>query len=284
MVYAAGGAMRGVFGAGALHALAEMGARDHLLALYGISAGAFNIAHFALGSTTRAMEWYLHYVPKHGIVNGMTPGSLLRGEDVINMPEAERVLDAEHLIDAEKLQGCAVPVSFGVVEREGLRFRWLDARRIDAVQLLLASSTIFPFVREPVVIDGVPCIDGGFLESVCYTRLRREYPEAKLMIVLNNHEDESMVRRMAAGVLRFVDERLAKVYLESVDRAKEELREAKADSRALVLSPDDQFPVHLATTDTAALAHGFWLGYRSVLTQRDRVSQFLGLPAVFSPT
>jgi hypothetical protein len=42
-----------------------------------------------------------------------------------------------------------------------------------------------------------------------------------------------------------------------------------------VLRPDERFPVHFATTDSAVLAHGFWLGYRAVLTQRERLQRFL---------
>ena len=64
VVYASGGGMRGIFGAGALHALAEMGVREHTRAVYGISAGALNAAHFALGSTMRAMEWYSYHVTR----------------------------------------------------------------------------------------------------------------------------------------------------------------------------------------------------------------------------
>jgi predicted patatin/cPLA2 family phospholipase len=276
VVYAAGGGMRGIFGAGALHALAEMGARDRAVALYGISAGAFNIAHFALGSTTRAMEWYLHHVPERGILARATPVALIRGEDVIDVPEAVRVIETERLIDAEALARSPVPVFFGVVEHDRLAFRWVDARRPDAVRVLLASSTIFPFVHEPVVIDGVPCIDGGYREAVCHTRLRREHPDARLLLVLNDHEDESILRRMAVGaVLRLRDERLAEVWLETIDRTPAELAEAMAAPRTLVLKPDEDFPVHFATTNVAVLAHGFWLGYRAVLKDRDRIQRFL---------
>lgn len=276
VVYAAGGGMRGIFGAGALHALAELGARDRALALYGISAGAFNIAHFALGTTTRAMEWYLHHVPERGILARATPVALLRGEDVIDVPEAVRVLEAERLIDAEALVRSPAPVFFGVVEREGLAFRWIDARRPDAIRVLLASSTIFPFVREPVVIDGMPCIDGGYREAVCHARLRREHPEARLLLVLNDHEDESILRRAALGALiRLRDERLAQVWLDTIDRTPAELAEALAAPRTLVLKPDEDFPVHFATTNAAVLAYGFWLGYRAVLRDRDRILEFL---------
>ena len=276
VVYAAGGGMRAVFGAGALHALAEMGARDHLLALYGISAGAFNIAHFALGSTTRAMEWYLHHVPEHGIVGRATPVAVLRGEDAIDLPEAGRVLETEHLIDSEALGRCPVPVSFGVVERERLGFHWLDARRPDAIRVLLASSTIFPFVREAIVIDGVAYIDGGYRETVCHTRLRREHPAARQLLVLNDSEHESIIRRVVVrAVLRLRDERLAEVWLDTLDRMPAELGEALLAPRTLVLTPEHGFPVHFGTTDPAVLAHGFWLGYRAVLTQRDRLAQFL---------
>jgi predicted patatin/cPLA2 family phospholipase len=276
VVYAAGGGMRGIFGAGALHALAELGARDRALALYGISAGAFNVAHFALGSTTRTLEWYLHDVPEHGILAHFAAVSLLRGEDVIDVPEAARVLRAERLVDAEALGRCPVPIWFGVVERDGLEFRWLDARRPDAVRVLLASSTIFPFVHQAVVIDGVPWIDGGYRESVCYERLRRRHADAKLVLVLNDNEHESIVRRLAVGaMLRLRDPRLAAVWLDTIDHASEELDAALSAPRTLVLRPDHAFPVHFATTEMGVLARGFELGYQAVLRQRERVLRFL---------
>lgn len=276
VVYAAGGGMRGVFGAGALHALAALGLRERALALYGISAGAFNIAHFALGSTTRAMEWYLHHVPEHRIMARATPVAVLRGEDVVDVPEAVRVLETERLVDAESLVRLDVPVRFGVVDHNRLEFAWLDARRPDAVRVLLASSTIFPFVRRPVVIDGVPYIDGGYREGVCYRRLRRDHPEARLVIVLNDNEDESMVRRVAVStVLRMRDERLAAVWQQTIDRAAEELAEALASPRTLVVRPGADFPVQFATTNVAVLSYGFWLGYRAVLRERERLGRFL---------
>jgi predicted patatin/cPLA2 family phospholipase len=276
VVYAAGGGMRGVFGAGVLHALAELGARDHVLALYGISAGALNIAHFALGSTTEAREWYLREVPEHGLISRAAPVALLRGEDLIDLPEAERVLETEHLIDAEGLTRCPVPISFGVVERETLAFRWLDARRPDAIHVLLASSTIFPFVHETVVVDGVPYIDGGYGEAVGFRRLRRRHPEAALLLVLNDNEHESIVRRTAVGVLlRLRDERLAAAWLDTIEQAPAELTEALASPHTLVFRPHDPFPVHFSTTQFAVLAHGFQLGYRAVLDQRDRLLRLL---------
>jgi predicted acylesterase/phospholipase RssA len=268
--------MRGVFGAGALHALSEMGVRDRVVAFYGVSAGAFNIAHFALGSTTRAMEWYLYQVPEHHILDHATPLSLLRGEDVVDVPEAVRVLATEHLIDTEKLICFSLPVCFGVVDRAALSFRWLDARRPDAIRVLLASSTIFPFVHDAVVIDGAPCIDGGYREAVGYRRLRREHPEAELLLVLNGNDDESILQRMAvAAVLRRHDNRLAQAWMETGAAEPGELDDALADPHAVVFKPEDGFPVRFATTDPAPLAYGYWLGYRSVLLQRDRVAPLL---------
>jgi len=276
VIYAAGGGMRGIFGAGALHALAEMGVRDEVCAVYGLSAGAFNGALLAQGTTMRAMEWYLHHVPARGILARATPVSLLRGEDMVDIAEAERVLAAERLVDGDALSRCASPVRFGAVERDSLEFRWLDARRTDAVRVLLASSTIFPFVHEGVSIDGVTYIDGGYREGICYRRLRREHPDARLLLVLNDSDQESVVRRAAVGaVLRLRDERLAQAWVDTFDRTQGELAEALAAPHTLVIKPDDGFPVHLTTTDPAVLAHGFWLGYRAVLTQRDRIQQFL---------
>lgn len=276
VIYAAGGGMRGIFGVGVFQALSGMAVHERARAIYGISAGALNAAHFALGSAAQAMEWYLQYVPEHGILAHATAVALIRGEDCIDMPEAARVLETKHLIDGEALARCPIPISFGVVEREELGFRWIDARRADAIRVLLASSSIFPFVRDGVVVDGVSYIDGGYRESVCHARLRREHPDAKLLLVLNDNERESVVRRMVVGaVLRLRDERLAAVWLDTLDRGPAELEEALGDPDTLVLRPDDSFPVQFTTTDPAVLAHGFWLGYRAVLTQRDRVMRFV---------
>jgi len=201
--------------------------------------------------------------------------ALLRGEDMVDVTEAERVLAAERLVDGEALSRCAVPVRFGAVDRDSLEFHWLDARRLDAIRVLLASSTIFPFVHEGVVIDGVTYIDGGYREGICYARLRREHPDARLMLVLNDSEQESVVRRAAAGaVIRLRDERLAEAWLDTFDRSQANSRR-RCRARTLVLRPDEGFPVHLATIDPAVLAHGFWLGYRAVLTQRERLRAFL---------
>jgi predicted patatin/cPLA2 family phospholipase len=279
VVYAAGGGMRGVFGAGVLQALAELGVRDHVQAFYGISAGAFNVAHFALGSTMRAMQWYLRDVPDHGIVARSAPMALLRGDDLVDLPEAERVLETEHFVDAEGLAQSVVPVSFGVVERDTLTFRWLDARRPDALQVLLASSTIFPFVHETVVVDGVPYIDGGYREAVGYRRLRRRHPEAELVLVLNDNEHESIVRRVAVGtLLRLRDERLAEAWRETIAQAPTELAEALAAPHTLVFRPRDPFPVHFSTTHVATLEHGFERGYRAALNDRRRLLRLLHEP------
>jgi predicted acylesterase/phospholipase RssA len=276
VLYAAGGGMRGVFGAGALHALAELGVRDHVRALYGISAGAFNVAQFALGTTTRAMDWYLREVPEHRIVAGAPSLAVLRGKDLIDLGEARHVLETERLVDGAGLLRCPVPVSFGVTERETLTFRWLDARRPDALRVLLASSTIFPFVHETVEVDGVAYIDGGYGEAVGYRRLRRRHPQAELILVLNDNEHESIVRRLAVGVLlRLTDEHLATAWLDTVARAPAELAEALAAPHTLVLRPEDPFPVHFSTTDPSVLAHGFELGYRAVHQQRDRLRRLL---------
>jgi len=276
VVYAAGGGMRGIFGAGALHALAEMGVRDRLVAVYGLSAGAFNGALFAQGTTMRAMEWYLHHIPARGILARVTPAALLRGEDMVDVREAERVLAAERLVDGEALSRCAFPVCFGAVDRDNLGFHWIDARRPDAIRVLLASSTVFPFVHDGVAIDGATYIDGGYREGICYRRLRREHPDARLLLVLNDSEHESVVLRAAVGaVIRLRDERLSEAWLGTFSRTPSELAEALAAPRTFVIKPDEGFPVHLTTTDPAVLAHGFWLGYRAVLTQRERIQEFL---------
>jgi predicted patatin/cPLA2 family phospholipase len=276
VVYASGGGMRGIFGAGALLALTGLGVRDRLRAVYGISAGALNGAHFALDTMMKAMEWYLYHVLEHGLLARATAVALLRGEDMVDVNEAERVLADERLVDGDALSRSPFDVRFGAVERDSLEFHWLDARRPDAIRVLLASSTVFPFVHDGVAIDGTTYIDGGYREGICFRRLRRDHPGARLLLVLNDSEYESVVRRVTvSAALRLRDERLAAAWLDTFDRTPAEMAEALSNPHTLVLRPDERFAVHFATTDPAVLAHGFWLGYRAVLTQRERLQRFL---------
>jgi hypothetical protein len=102
------------------------------------------------------------------------------------------------------------------------------------------------------------------------------YAAGGLLLVLNDDEEESTLHRVAVSALmRLRDEGLAATWLETIERAPAELAEARAAPRTLVLKPEGGFPVHFATTDAAALAHGFWLGYRAVLTQKQRILRFL---------
>lgn len=276
VVFVGGGAMRGVFSAGALSALCKLGVREKVSAIYGISAGAFNAAHFALNTPERMVEWYEQQVPHSRIFQFTTPLAALRGREVIDMRAALEVLERTNLFDPKALQQCSTPVYFGVVNAESKEFVFKDARRPDSLELLRASSTIYPFVSEPVKIDGQRYIDGGYAESVSLTRLRKLHPNAKFIIVLNIDERTySLKQVLAKMVVQLKDKSLATTWSESLVRAQKEFLDAQTAEDVLLFYPKKKFPVYATTTNTAALEEGLLQGYDAVMSVRERVLSFV---------
>ena len=278
VVYVAGGAMSGIFSAGVLSYLKDLGVREHVSAIYGISAGAFNAALFATGQTHRIPEWYWTHVPREGIIRTTNPIRALMGEEVLDSARALEVLLQKHLINPEELLEMNTPIFFGLVDADSKEFVWKDARRPDVLQLLLATTAFYPFAHHPVPIDGKNFVDWGYGETVALHSLRARHPNSKILIILNQRIGSFSWRRSVAyGVMRYRDSTFAQLWSETIDKAKDEFAIALASPDALVIYPPEEFAVDAGTTDIEELRKGYAHGYHTAASAREAIQQFLQL-------
>ncbi len=275
VVFVGGGAMRGIYSAGVLKALTELGIRKKVSAIYGISAGAFNAKHFALGSIADMLSWYTDAVPNNGVFQAHSPLALIRNVELVNMQMTKSLLAQRKLVDVDALVHCPTPVFFGMVHACTKQFEFKDARRPDALQRLLASATIYPFVSEPVLVEGEPYIDGGYAESVALARLRVLHPGAKFLIVLNADERSYSIKQALAKLLvQFKDKELAHLWSEANVRAQKEFLDAQTAHDVLLLSPPRNFPVHATTTDVPTIEKGLSMGYNDAMQRKTEILLF----------
>lgn len=275
VIFVAGGAMRGVFSAGVLKALAGLGVHERVNVFYGISAGAFNVAHFALGTAGRLEEWYIERVPNAELFGFQHPVEAFRHRSLIDMKRAAALIEKHGFLDAKALADLKHPVRFGVVEMKTKDFAWLDARRPDALDVLLATTMVYPFTGDPVPLDGTSYIDGGYAENVCYDALRAKHPRARIIIVMNAHDQGISARRvLARGVVRLRDKALADRWLERASTDRAELARAKKDPNTIVIMPAKTFRVSVGTLNEKTLRTGYNHGLSEVERLRERIETF----------
>ncbi|HSN67793.1 MAG TPA: patatin-like phospholipase family protein, partial [Thermoanaerobaculia bacterium] len=158
-----GGSSRCAFQIGVAEALEELGIRP--FACLGVSAGAWNAAAVAVGSTARLRAYWRFFIRMPSV-------------DVTNILRADRspfIYRRMHerafarYVGIDRLRATPVPVWIAVTRLPDREQRILDARtQEDPLQLLLASNYLPPFYTVPPLIEGVRCADGGIANNAPY--------------------------------------------------------------------------------------------------------------------
>jgi predicted acylesterase/phospholipase RssA len=184
-----GGSSRCAFQVGVIETLDELGVKPALTV--GVSAGAWNAAAVAAGSTRRLRYYWRAFVrmPHVDVRN------LLREHSPWNYRELHRRTFARY-VGAERLRSPdALPLFIAVTRLRDLASLVLDVRTVaDPLTLLLASNYLPPFYTHPPRLDGERYGDGALSNNAPYEKAFAEGCDAVVLITMRGEREGGINR------------------------------------------------------------------------------------------
>ena len=251
-----GGGWKGLYTVGVLDCMMKNDV--NLTTVTGVSAGALS----AIG-----------YVSGHGIGalkrdRGITGFSYLFDDILKALP-----LDEERLYDpARKLAVSAANMLTGKVE-------YFEKGKCDLFRAVQASASV-PFASKPVLIDGVPYLDGGCAEKIPLSW--QGLANGKKTVVVRTRE-LSYRRKPGAPKLTKLVYRKYPNFIKSLERVNEEfnktvdeLERGARDGSIFLIAPSKPVEVTRFDGDMDKLGNLYWLGWNDMAAQIDSLKKYLG--------
>ena len=157
-----GGAMRGMYTAGALDVFYQAGVKFD--GIIGVSAGAAFGVNYLSGQPGRVIRYNKRFNADHHYM-GLIP--LLKTGNIVDTEYAyDRVPRELDPFDGDAFDASGVPFYAVVTDLETGEPRYIRIEHAFAQMDVLRASASMPFVSTPVELDGHPCLDGGVSDSI----------------------------------------------------------------------------------------------------------------------
>ncbi|MCH4266438.1 MAG: patatin family protein [Solobacterium sp.] len=164
-----GGSFRGIFASGVLDAMMESHLRFSDVA--GISAGAMTLYDYVADIPGKSRKYYelICHDPKFfGMHNLLTTGNFFNFDYMYECSN-----DQYRTQEEAGVKNSLIHYEVGATNCIDGKITWFSKRNMDLQQFNHAchASSNVPGINEPVVIDGVPYVDGGVDCPIPYQRL-----------------------------------------------------------------------------------------------------------------
>ena len=268
-----GGGWKGLYTVGVLDCMMKNDV--NLTTVTGVSAGALS----AIGYVSGQIGWgaridltYRHDKNYCGIGairrdRGITGFSYLFNDILKALP-----LDEERLYDpARKLAVSAANMLTGKVE-------YFEKGKCDLFRAVQASASV-PFASKPVLIDGVPYLDGGCAEKIPLSW--QGLANGNKTVVVRTRE-LSYRRKPGASKLTKLMYRKYPNFVKSLENVNEEfnrtvdeLERSARDGSIFLIAPSKPVEVTRFDGDMDKLGDLYWLGWNDMAARIDEIKSYL---------
>ncbi len=268
-----GGAWKGLYTAGVLDALMKNGI--NFRTTVGISAGAlfgFGYVCGQIGWAARLDLTYRHDQEYCGF------GAMKRDHGITGFSYLYDTLFQQYPIDLERLKDPGRRFLVGATNMFTGQITYFEKGKSNLKRALRATATV-PYISRPVVIDGIPYLDGGCSEKIPYT-WAKENGEKKIIVVKTR--EWGFRRKEGTPALAKILYHRYPAFLESLEqspgkfnRMTEELMEKDREGSVFVMSPSEVVTVSRFEGDMEKLGDLYWLGYRDMETRLEELKEYL---------
>lgn len=273
-----GGAMRGMYTAGALDAFLD---KDlHFDGIVGVSAGALFGVNYLSRQRGRVIRYNKRFNGDRHYM-GLLP--LLREGNLVSTryayEEVPRKLD---VFDDEAFRASGVPFYAVVTDVATGQPAYLPVRSVFAQMDTLRASGSMPFVSRPVTVAGRQYLDGGISDSIPFAWMARQgYDKLVVILTRDLHYRKKPLPPALVRLGLHGHPQLARALCrrhQAYNRAVEELARWEQAGRAFVLRPSRPVTIHRMERDPQKLQAVYDLGLADANTRLPQLMDYLTGP------
>ncbi len=269
-----GGAFRTVYEEGVMDALMEAGI--NLECTIGQSAGAMNGVNYVSGQIGRSARFSLRY--RHDS-RYLSWAKIFQYGSPINVDFAMRhmpgePLDKERFFDQRKRY-----VAVATNCRTG-RPAYFDRDTCGDIFQAIRASASMPYISRIVLVDGIPCLDGGCSDKLPYRWAMKQGYQKILVVRAKMADYRYPDERPNAAARRYyrtypwLGETLAREHARA-NRTYEEVLRLQEEGRIFVIAPSKDLEVKLLDPDMEKLGAWYYLGYEDAKNALDDLRRYL---------
>ena len=268
-----GGGWKGLYTLGVLDVLMQHDL--NFSSVVGVSAGALSALGYVSGQIGWGAQIDLRY--RHD-QNYCGLGAFRRDRGITGFSYLFHELMKEHPLDEARLHDPARRLAVSATNLITGQVAYFEKETCDIFKAVQASASV-PYVSRPVMIDGVPYLDGGCAEKIPF-RWAETSGEKKIVVVRTRepaYRRKSGVPGMATRIYRnypaFV-KAIASVN-EDFNQTVDALEKKAASGEIFLIAPSEPVTVKRFDGDMEKLGELYWLGYHDMERQLDGLRAYL---------
>lgn len=271
-----GGAFRGVYSEGVLDALME--ANLNFSCTVGVSAGALNGANYVSGQIGRSARINLRYRHDSRYVGVK---AVRNNQGVIGFDFAFETLEESDPFDRARFMDPNRRFLAVAADCKTGRAIYFEKGKCGDIMQAIRASASMPYISKPVMVDGIPCLDGGCCCKIPY-QWALDSGFEKIVVVKTQHPSfrkrvKEKNARLAKRVYHAYPEFAEALGRSAADynRQCDEIERLQKEGRIFVIAPSKPVTVARLEKDMEKLGALYYLGYEDAKRQLDALLEFL---------
>ncbi|MDO4614951.1 MAG: patatin family protein [Lachnospiraceae bacterium] len=272
-----GGAWRGLYTQGALDALQEAGILFQTT--IGVSAGAMS----GIGYVSGQIGWTARF----NLTHRKNPeycgtGALKRDHGVTGFSYLyDNILKSGNLLDRKRFRDPSRRLVVVATNMETGKPEYFEKGKDRIFRAVRASATV-PYVSKPVMIDGIPYLDGGCSVKIPYDWAVEQGFE-KIMVIRTRDRSYHKPEKKENAADRFLYHKYPEFVAGMIQGQKDydellyRMDEDQKAGKCFVLAPKEPMDLKRFEGDLEKLGDRYWRGYNEMKEQLPALRSYLGM-------